>query len=141
MNGGKPDVGLLYGYAVCLVSVLVFLFATVGLTGAILDIRELPYTRSYVNGPSLVSPESYRLDLLRRVGFEECGGAPASVIPTDLELKRMFEAERLHRLALSHQVSRTALVTHLVLALVAVLLFGGHWIWLRRRERTARSAG
>lgn len=141
MERGKLDVGLLYGYSVCLTTVLVVLFATTRLTEAILDLRELLYTQSYIHGPSLTSLGSYRVDLLRRIGVEECDGARASLIPEDSDLAGMYEAERLNRLALSHQVSRTTAVTNLVLALVATLLFAGHWIWLRRRERAASMEG
>jgi hypothetical protein len=141
VEGRKLDVGLLYGYSVCLVTVIVFLFVAARMTNGILDMRELPYTESYIHGPSLVSLGSYRLDLVRRIGIEGCGGAAASVLPTDSDLARMFEAERLHRLALSHQVSRSAILSSLVLALLAALLFAGHWKWLRGRERTASMAG
>lgn len=137
MEGKKLDVGQIYGYAVCLITVLTFLFGTAQLVGAMLDIRELPYTESYVNGPSLVSLGAYKLDLLSRVGIEEGSGVAASVLPPDSTLQRMLEAERLHRLALSHQTSRRTIVVDLALLVLAVGLFAVHWMWLRRRERTA----
>lgn len=137
MEARKLDFGQIYGYAVCLVAVLTFLFAAVKVVGAVLDIRELPYTRSYLNGPSLVSLEAYKIDLLSRIATTEESEAVASFFPADSALQRMLEAERLHRLALSHQTSRRTLVTNLVLLVLAVLLFAAHWMWLRARERSA----
>lgn len=133
----KLDFGQIYGYTVCLVAVLAFLVGAVRLVGAGLDMRELPYTPSYVNGPSLVSLEAFKLDLLSQVGLEEGSGAVASFFPTDSTLRRMLDAERLHRLALSHQISRRTLVVNLVLVGLAVLIFAAHWMWLRARERTS----
>lgn len=137
MEGKKLDFGQIYGYAVCLVAVLTFLFAAAHLVGAMLDIRELPLTESYINGPSLVSVGAYKLDLLSRMGIEEGGETVASFFPSDSTLQQMFGAERLHRLALSHQTSRRTIVINLVLLALAVLLFAAHWLWLRRRERSA----
>jgi hypothetical protein len=128
------DLGQLYGYAVCFVAVLTFLIGTARLVGAVLDMRELPYTRSYANGPSLVSLGAYRIDLLRGVGAEQGGGAAASLIPPDSTLQRMFEAERLYRLALGHQTSRRTITVSVALLALATLLFAFHWTWLRRRE-------
>jgi hypothetical protein len=136
VEGRKLDFGQLYGYTICLVAVLTFLFGTVNLVGAMLDSRELPYTPSYVDGPSLVSLGAYKIDLLSRIGVEEGSEAAASFFPPDSALRRMLDAERLHRLALSHQTSRRTIVINLVLMMLAVLLFAAHWMWLRARERT-----
>lgn len=136
MQGRRVDFGQLYGYTICLVAVLSFLFGAVNLVGGVLDIRELPYTRSYMGGPSLVSLGAYKIDLMSEVGIEEASAATVSLVPSDSTLQRMFEAERLHRLALSHQVSRRTIVINLVLLVLATLLFTAHWRWLRARERS-----
>lgn len=136
MEGRRLDFGQLYGYTVCLVAVLTFLFGAVQAVGAMLDIRELPYTASYVNGPSLVSLGAYKIDLLSRIGADDAGEAAESLVPPDSTLQRMLEAERLHRLALSHQTSRRSLVINLVLLSLTVILFTAHAMWLRARGRT-----
>lgn len=142
MEGRRLDVGQVYGYVVCLVAVLACLSGTVRLAGAILDIRELEYVPSFERGPSLVSFGAYRIDLLSRLGNAAGnGGAAASLIPPDSTLQRMFEAERLHRLARGFQASRRAIVVNLVLLVVATLLLAFHWKWVRARERAAATQG
>lgn len=134
MDRSSFDVGALYGYAVCLLAIVTFLVASAELVEGVLDLREPPYTTTYREGPSLVTLESYRLDLLDRAGLRDSAVAAAS-LPPDSTLQSMFERERLYRLALSHQTSRKTIIVNLVLQVLAVGLFTAHWIWLRRRER------
>lgn len=135
MDRSRFDVGALYGYAVCLLAIATFLVASAELVEGVLDLREPPYTTTYRDGPSLVTLESYRLDLLDRVAPRDSAFAAAAQLPTDSTLQSMYERERLYRLALSHQTSRKTIVVNLVLQVLAVGLFTAHWIWLRRRER------
>lgn len=141
MEGKKLDIGQIYGYVVCLVAVLTFIFGAEHMVGAVLDIRELPYTQYYMNGPSLASLGAYKVDLLSRIRTEEEGGALVSLFPSDSTLQGMLEAERLQRLALSHQLSRRAIVINLFLLLLAGVLFAAHWIWLGTRERADLAQG
>lgn len=135
------DFGQLYGYTVCLVTVLVFLYGSVEVAGAMLDLREPPYTQTYRRGPSLSSVGTYRMDVLGQQGFAGAGGPTASTVPADSAFQQMYEAERLYRLALSHQVSRRTIVVNVVLQILAVLLFASHWAWLQRRERSSLPGG
>lgn len=131
------DFGQLYGYAVCLLAVVTFLVASAEVIRATLDLRELPYSATYREGPSLVSLGAYRMDLLSRAGTADSSAVAAAVLPPDSTLQSMFESERLYRLALSHQANRKTVVIGVVLQALAALLFAAHWIWLRRRERHA----
>lgn len=141
MEGKKRDIGQLYGYTVCLLAVVTFLFGTVWAVSAYLDTRELPYTAIYRRGPSVVSWESYKLDVLSRFVTEQGSDGAVSLIPAeDSTWQKMFEAEQRDRLALSHQLTRRSLVVSLVTLGVAILLFASHWMWLRSRERIAPSA-
>lgn len=129
------DFGQLYGYTVCLLAILTFLVSFGGLVGGVLDLREPPYTEVYRDGPTLVSLGAYKADILSRGGFSDLGEAGESLVPSDSVFARMYDAERLYRLALTHQVSRRTIAVHAGLLAVAVFLFGFHWQWLRRRER------
>lgn len=135
MDRKELDPGQCYGYAVCLVAVLILVFGTRQLVQSNLDLRELQYSEAYTNGPSLVSLGAYRLDLLKRLELQDPDGVEVAVLPTDEEFQQMFEQERLYRLALSHQVNRSRMIVSLALLGVAFLLFASHWIWLQRRER------
>lgn len=135
MDRSNFDVGALYGYAVCLLAIVTFLVASAELVEGVLDLREPPYTTTYREGPSLVTLESYRMDLLDRAAPRDSALAAATRLPQDSTLQSMFERERLYRLALSHQTSRKTIMVNLVLQVLAIGLFTAHWIWLRRRER------
>lgn len=139
MRTTKVDPGEIYGYAVCLVSVLVLLFAASELTESVLDLREPPYSESYREGPTLVSLEAYRLDVVGRAGLAEPSAAGATPAVPDSTVRRMYEAERLYRLALSHQVNRRRLMRSAVLMTLALFLFGVHagWLWRRQGGRMA----
>lgn len=139
MERNKLDPGQIYGYAVCLVAVLTFIFGAGDLVRGILDLRELPYSEVYEEGPSLVSLGAYRVDVLSRLEFRDQAGAVESLLPADSDFPQMFERERLYRLALSHQRNRTRVMVNLTLLGVALVLFISHWTWLRRRERTGPS--
>lgn len=141
MQNGTFDAGRVYGYTVCLVATLIFVFGAVEMTGGILDLREPPYTETYRSGPSLVSVDAYRMDVLARGGFVGDDGSPTGRLPSDAEWREMYEAERMYRLALTHQTARRAIMVSLVLQVAAVLLFIGHWSWLRRRERPPPPGG
>lgn len=141
MHDKKFDFGQLYGYTVCLVAILVFLFACAGLTIGIVDLREPPYTQTYREGPTLVSLDAYKMDLLARTGCTSASGGSDIALPAqsaasaDSGFARMYEAERLYRLALSHQASRRRIVVSLVLLGGALLLFASHAAWLASRSR------
>lgn len=135
MEEHELDPGRLYGYAVCLVAVLTIVFACTSLAGRFLDFREPPYTKTYRDGPTLVSFGSYKMDVLSQLQFDGAGGAVGTLIPSDSTFRQMYEKERLYRLAVSHQVSRRGMAVNAVLLGVALLVFGSHWMWLRRRER------
>jgi len=148
MRERKIDPGRLYGYTVCLVAAFVSLFALVRLTHGILDIRELEYTPTYHDsGPSLVSLGAYKLDVLGRGGLGGAGGgedaasATVAAVSTTSGFARMYEAERLYRLALAHQASRTRIVVSLVLLMGALFLFGSHAVWLGRLSVSEEAGG
>lgn len=140
MQKNTIDFGKIYGYTVCLVAILAFMYGSVRVTGGMLDLREPPYTKIYRNGPSLVSVGSYRMDLLGQLGCPGAESPTAVGLPADSSFQRMYEAERMYRLALSHQVTRRKIVVNVVLQVLAVLLFAAHWAWLRRRERPSTPA-
>lgn len=139
MDDRDVDYGRIYGYTVCLVAILVFLFAGARLADGLVDQREPPFTEAYRNGPSLVSLEAYRVDLLSRLGTGAAGGATEALLPADSTLERMYEAERLYRLGLSRQATRRTIVVNLVLLVLAVTLFAAHWTWLQKRTRSPPS--
>lgn len=141
MQNGTFDAGRVYGYTVCLVATLIFVFGAAEMTGGIVDLREPPYTETYRSGPSLVSVDAYRMDVLARGGFAGDDESTTGLLPSDAEWREMYEAERMYRLALTHQWSRRTIIVSLVLQVAAVLLFIGHWSWLRRRERPPSPGG
>lgn len=141
MERKRFDIAQVYGYTVCLLAVLVFLAASAALADGIMDLREPPYTASFRSGPSLVTEEAYRLDLQEQVVSSDASRGTLDVwLPADSTVGRMYERERLYRLALSHQASRKRIWISVVLLVLSLGLFVGHWTWLLRRERTTGGA-
>ena len=117
-------------------AVLTFVVGSQELVAGVLDSRELLYSPSYLSGPSVVSANAYKLELLSELEAPDGNGTLEALLPSDAEFKEMFEAERLYRLALSHQTNRRRIVVSSSLLAVATLLFATHWVWLTRRERS-----
>lgn len=83
------------------------------------------------NSVTLTSFEAYKATY-RGEGFRGPGPTPARDALSDDELRRQYEALRAARISSNKFEAQKGLVTHGLLLVVAAVLFGIHWIWLRR---------
>ena len=58
-------------------------------------------------------------------------------VPTDAEIRQMFEDERLEQIGNVRFRAMRTLVTSTLLIIIASGLFFMHWRWLRREDQTA----
>jgi hypothetical protein len=137
--------GQLYGYAVCLICVIVFLVSLGGILGAAFDLTD-PVRADYHGGMGaeypLTSFPAYKIAVHRQAenrpgGFRSPNGAaannPAPTVSDD-ELRQNYEAERAERIgAVQFRAMRT-LVIGLIFILLTAGLFTMHWKWLRRTD-------
>ncbi|OFY49834.1 MAG: hypothetical protein A2W85_17170 [Bacteroidetes bacterium GWF2_41_31] len=122
-----------YGYIVCLVSVITFIICLANIIPAIIDRGDPMHAGSMYgmqNSPSLASFENYKMDVMKSMNKE--GDGTQSFIPDDQTLRAMYEAAKDERIQnVLHSSNRTIMVSGIILV-VSVLLFITHWIWLRR---------
>jgi hypothetical protein len=126
-----------YGYAICLVTVITFLISTAGLITAIIDLGD-PIHAGFVpqGSPSLASYENYKLDVMRssQKGTET---GTESYVPTEETLKSMYEAARNDRIQSSKHGANKSIMINSFLIAICIVLFFVHWVWMRRMAKSA----
>jgi hypothetical protein len=138
----------IYGYLVCLVAVITFLVSANALVNNAYDLADPLYAQRYGREvpPSF---ELYREEMLTgRVSGgapmrstrpdAPAGGAEASArpLPTDAQLRAMYEALRADKIrTVRHQALR-AVTSSALLIIVSLVLFVIHWRWARGLRMT-----
>jgi hypothetical protein len=135
----------IYGYAVCLIAVVVMLMSVNALVDqAFLLSDPLAGSNRYglAGGASLSSYESYRATRAHGREFIPQPGTGASAAdsagPSETELRAEYETLREDALSRVRFEARRELTQSAVLLLLAVALFGWHWRWVRGAEERAR---
>jgi len=141
-----------YGYAVCFIAVVAMLFATKQVVDAAFDlsdpIRAEGGGYGRMGGP-LANFEVYKVTVQHQMAMRPYGGPmPAGVGPSqvpadtlsDAELRRLYDAEHEAAIGNVHFRASRSLVSNLLLIVVAGVLFGIHWRWLKRRDAMPSSA-
>ena len=150
-RGGPADHGLLsgavpvnriaqvYGYAVCLVAVIVFVTNIGGLANSVISLGDPLHADIRLRGyedRELSSFEVYRIDQeqsAQRLARQSVPPSPVA-LPPDSVLLRQYESLRSSRESDIRGDARRQLAESSTLLIVAVLLFATHWRWVRRRE-------
>jgi hypothetical protein len=117
-----------YGYAVCLTAVITGLICISGIINNAFDLAN-PLATERADG-SLTSFEAYKATRESRVPASDQRQRADTL--SDEMLRVRYEALRADRIAQRTFRATKQLVTSLVLLIVAVVLFGTHWRWLRR---------
>ena len=135
-------VAQLYGYTVCLISLVTLLFTVPSLVDNLFQLNQPLYSADrfpeFGGSPSLASFEAYKAtyDRVRR----QVGDTVQSAPPSDDELRNHYEALRSARVEANRFQARRELVREVLLLAFAGGLFLGHWRWLRRRSEDLSSA-
>ena len=124
-----------YGYLVCLVSVITFLICVTTMINAIIDMGD-PLHAGYTSdkAPSLASYENYKMDMLKN---SQGGGesSKANYTPDDQTLRAMYESAKNEKIQKEkHDANRTIIVDS-ILIVICITLFGTHWKWMRKLGR------
>jgi hypothetical protein len=150
-----------YGYAVCFITVIVMLIALKQVVDAAFDLSDPiradggGYGRM---GRSITNFEIYKAEAKRQPAERSemiAQGSPgvrldqppkagvskaAADTLSDAELRRLYDAERETAIGNARFRATRSLVGNLLLILLAAVLFGIHWRWLRQRETVPASA-
>jgi len=132
-----------YGYAVCFITVIVMLISLKQVVDAVIDLSDPiraeggGYGRM---GRPITNFEVYKIAARRE---PERGTAPTPVgvqstamkdTLSDAELRRMYDAEREDAIGSAKFRATRSLVGNLLLIILAGVLFGIHWRWLKQRD-------
>jgi hypothetical protein len=142
MDRINSRISQVYGYAVCLITVIVMLIAIKQVVDAAFDLSDPiradggGYGRM---GRPITNFELYKMEA-RRQGSTRNGPTPAGEkaspdsAASDAELKTMYDAEREAAIGNARFRAIRSLVGNLLLIVLAGILFGIHWRWLRARD-------
>jgi hypothetical protein len=128
-----------YGYLVCLVTVITFLICVTTLVNSITDLGD-PLHAGYTpqGSPSLASFNNYKMDILRSQP-ESKDTTKTTFTPDDLTLREMYEAAKADKIQkVKHEAHKSITVSSLLIILCAIL-FTTHWIWMRRLVRAEKA--
>ncbi len=128
-------VAQLYGYTVCLVSLVTLLFTVPSLVDHLFQLDRPLYNTSGFPGfePSLASFDAYKAtyDRIGRMGERRDSTA---VRPSEEDMRKQYEALRAARLEENEFQAKRQLVRECLLLALAGGLFFSHWRWLRHRS-------
>lgn len=126
----------IYGYAICLVAVLTFIFSTIALVNSFIDLGD-PIHSGYTpaGSPSLASYENYKMDIMRmsQKGDES---NKAQFLPDEQTLKTMYEAAKNEKIQSAKHQANKSIIISAILIIISFALFFTHWRWMKRIARS-----
>ena len=146
MDRSSSRIAQVYGYAVCLVSVIVFLISLSGIVGAVFNFTDPIHAEQHGSsfGPSypLSSFEEYKLAAQRASSFPAGPSADTTRARhlSDEQLRQNYQAERDDKIGYVKFHALRTLVLGIVFSLLAVVLFSLHWRWLRKMNIEAMTS-
>ena len=140
----------MYGYAVCFITVIVMLIAIKQVVDSAIDLSDPIRAEGSRMGRTLTNFEAYKVESRNQAGMRAQGGpmppgaapakATADTAASDAELRRLYDAERETAIGNARFRAIRSLVGNLLLIVLAGVLFGIHWRWLKRRDAMPSSA-
>ena len=126
----------IYGYAVCLITVVVMLISIKGVIDAGFDLSDpLRAEGGYGRyGGPLTSFELYKMQARQQVPGDRpmpVGTRPVGDTLSDAQLKTLYDAERESQIGNAKFRATRKLVSGLLFIVLAGVLFAIHWRWLR----------
>ncbi len=120
----------IYGYLVCLVTVITVIICIATLVGAILDLGD-PIHAGFVPSASLSSYDNYRMEVLKSAP-RRGETIEATYIPDEKTIRGMYEAAREDKIQQIRHNSHRTIIVDSILIVVSTILFVTHWRWMRR---------
>ena len=121
----------IYGYAVCLTAIIVFIIGISQLIFAIINSSDPLHSGwNSEDSPSLASFENYKADIL--MSRDNKTQNTEKYVPDCKTLHKMYKAAVNDKIALEkHRIVREIYVDSL-LVIISVILFVTHWRWMRK---------
>ena len=132
-------VAQIYGYAVCLITVIVMLISIKGIIDAAFDLSDPVRAHGGAFGRSgrpLTNFELYKMEARREAVRPNRPGPDGrdltvDTLSSDTELRRMYEAEREAQIGNTKFQATRSLFSGLLFIILAGVLFFIHWRWLK----------
>lgn len=124
----------LYGYAVCLIAIVIFIVTVRGVAAALITMSD-PLEAQTPYAQSLTSFEAYKASLDSGSPYAGAGTRPALSGQSDAQLRQRYEDLRAERLASTLYQAKTDLTLNGLLLVISIVLFAVHWRWLRNLGR------
>lgn len=124
----------LYGYAVCLIAVIIFLVTVRSIASALITLSD-PLAQTSAYGQSLESFEAYKATInAPNTPYVTPVVAPGAgkTTPSDAVLRQRYEALRADRIASNTYQAKSDLTLNGLMLAIAIILFVLHWRWLRK---------
>lgn len=149
MDRINSRIAQVYGYAVCFITVIVMLIAIKQVVDAAFDLSDPiradggGYGRM---GRPITNFELYKMEARRQgptrsdVPKGTVEKASPDSAASDADLKRMYDAEREAAIGNARFRAIRSLVGNLLLIVLAAVLFGIHWRWLKARDSVPATA-
>jgi len=140
INNRIPQI---YGYAVCFITVIVMLIGIKEVVDAAIDLTDPIRAEGGAYGRlgrPLTSFEVYKIEARRQPTVRDGPVSPAlqSRNPadtlSDADLRRLFDAERDQAIGNARFRAIRSLIGNTLLIVLAGVLFGIHWRWLKQRD-------
>lgn len=129
----------IYGYAVCLASIILALIAIGNIVSAVFDridpanIRNFSYN---IQMHDVSSFEAYKAEYQTNSSFTTADKSTlSSTTLSDDQLKVNYEAVRTSQINAVKVGSAKTLTIHGALLILAIALFFGHWKWLKKLDK------
>jgi len=121
----------IYGYLVCLVTIITFLICVTSLVNAVIDKTDpLSSTFGNYNSPDLTSFETYKLDLMKTIQQKDSN--QKNVLPDDQILRKVYEAAKQSKIDKVVFNSNKIIIVSGLLILICLVLFLTHWRLARK---------
>jgi hypothetical protein len=121
----------LYGYTVCLISLVIALICLSSVLNAFFD-RANPLQSESTFGTSLTSFESYKATYRREPAAFDRSDAAKTDTMSDATLRTRYDAMVQDRLANTRYRTGKSLTIGIVFLLISTALFVTHWRWVRK---------
>jgi len=128
----------IYGYTVCLVTVITFIICISNIIPSIMDLSDPMHAQGFyvtAGTPSLASFENYKMDILKSAKSDD-QKTGTNYIPDDKTLRSMYDAAKADRINQANHSSIRSIVVNSLILLISIILFVTHWLWMRRLSKT-----
>ena len=133
----KPNqMAQVYGYLVCLVTVITLLISITTMINAIIDLGDpLHAGYNFDKSPSLASYENYKMDMLKS-SQSNGDSSKSNYTPDDQTLRAMYESAKADKIQRERHEANRTIIVDCILIVICVVLFSTHWRWMRKLART-----